>query len=96
MFSFSYSIKYKHLTVQYDAEKNKLIYDRKLKDGSGESLYGLEVSKSLDLPQDFINIAYQIRDAHSTDSILQCKQSKYNATIIKGKCRLCGKSGDHM
>ena len=30
-------LKYKHLTVVYDAVKNKLIYDRKLKDGQGET-----------------------------------------------------------
>ena len=31
-----------------------MIYDRKLNDGSGESVYGLEVCKSLDLPDEFL------------------------------------------
>ena len=30
------------MTVRYD-ETGKLVYDRKLKDGSGDSMYGLEV-----------------------------------------------------
>jgi len=51
----------KHLTVHYDAENGKLIYDRRLKDGAGTALYGLEVCKSLYLPVAFIDRAYEIR-----------------------------------
>jgi DNA mismatch repair protein MutS len=36
----------KHLTVMYNKEKDELVYDRKLKEGSGESMYGLELCKS--------------------------------------------------
>ena len=35
----------KHLEVWFDGEK--LVYDRKLKDGSGSSVYGLEFAKSI-------------------------------------------------
>lgn len=51
----------KHLTVHYDAESGKLVYDRRLKDGAGTALYGLEVCKSLYLPVAFIDRAYEIR-----------------------------------
>jgi DNA mismatch repair protein MutS len=51
----------KHLTVHYDAESGKLVYDRRLKEGAGTALYGLEVCKSLYLPVAFIDRAYEIR-----------------------------------
>ena len=44
----------KHLKVQYDHEKQQLFYDRTIHDGHGESIYGLEVCKSMSLPQDFM------------------------------------------
>ena len=43
-----------HLTVHYNREKDVLVYDRKLKPGSGIPIYGLEVCQSLHLPNDFI------------------------------------------
>ena len=55
------SIGLKHLTVHYDAETGKLVYDRHLKEGAGSALYGLEVCKSLYLPVAFIDRAYEIR-----------------------------------
>ena len=48
----------KHMTVTYDREKDELVYDRILKDGPGESMYGLEVCKSLNMPKDFLENAY--------------------------------------
>ena len=35
-----------HMSVIFDKANNKLVYDRKLKAGPGESMYGLEVCKS--------------------------------------------------
>ena len=55
----------KHLTVTYNEAKDMLIYDRKLKDGPGESMYGLEVCKSLHLPKDFLENAYNIRKKYN-------------------------------
>ena len=49
------------MEVIFDYEVNKLIYDRKLKDGPGESMYGLEVCKSLNLNSDFLQRAHDIR-----------------------------------
>ena len=55
------NIKMKHLSVKFETKKKTLIYDRKIKDGPGESIYGLEVCKSLFLPESFLNDAYNIR-----------------------------------
>lgn len=79
----------KHLAVVYNKELDTLIYDRKLKDGSGESIYGLEVCKSLALPQEFIDEAYNIRNKYNNDNILNLKKSKYNKDKIRGMCEFC-------
>lgn len=88
------SIALKHLTVVYDKERDMLIYDRKLKDGPGNSLYGLEVCKSLSLPEDFLAAAYSIRAKYCPESgsILDLKQSHFNAQKIVSMCEMCKKS----
>jgi DNA mismatch repair protein MutS len=86
------TVKLKHMSVIYDREKDILVYDRKLCDGAGNNMYGLEVCKSLNLPDYFINNAYEIRQKYSPDnkSMLSLKTSHYNSKKIKGLCENCG------
>ena len=81
----------KHLTVTYNNELDTLIYDRKLKDGAGESIYGLEVCKSLNLPDNFLDRAYEIRNKYDTsyNNVLTFKSSKYNKDKLKSICEFC-------
>lgn len=84
-------IKVKHMSVVYDNEVKCLVYDRKIKDGPGNRMYGLEVCKSLFLPNDFLERAYDIRNKYcnSIQSNLESPISKYNADKIRGICELC-------
>ena len=84
----------KHMEVVYNKEQDMLIYNRKLKDGSGANVYGLEVCKSLNLPSDFLEAANQIRLKYNTDgkSMLSLKQSRYNSNKIVSVCEKCGKN----
>jgi DNA mismatch repair protein MutS len=75
-----------HMSVKYDKSNDMLIYKRKLEKGPGEGMYGLEVCKSLNLPEDFIDLAYNIRITTENKSILNKTQSRYNRSIIKNKC----------
>jgi DNA mismatch repair protein MutS len=87
-------IVFKHMEVIYDARDDCLIYNRKLKNGSGTSMYGLEVCKSLHLPEDFLELANSIRRERCNDeNILLRKKARYNSKKIKGKCELCGEEG---
>jgi DNA mismatch repair protein MutS len=70
-----------HLSVAYDAENDALIYERRLKDGSGESFYGLLVCRSLHLPQSFIDAAYAVRAKSVAKRGLGAPTSHYNAAI---------------
>lgn len=82
-----------HMEVSYDREHDCLVYDRKLKAGSGPRIYGLEVCKSLHLDAEFLEHAYAIRNKYypETSGVLSNKQSTYNARKIKGVCELCNK-----
>jgi len=88
------SVKLKHMAVIYDKERDTLVYDRKLKDGPGNSMYGLEVCKSLSLPQDFLDAAYEIRSKYHPEgaSMLSLKTSRYNSKKVVGVCEKCGKN----
>ena len=86
-------ISLKHLKVRYNNETQKLIYDRKLCEGAGESMYGLEVCKSLFMPNDFLKRAYEIRNSYDTKNtnILTLKRTKHNKDKLRGLCEFCNK-----
>jgi len=88
------TLRLKHLEVIYDKEKDCLVYDRKLKDGPGNCMYGLEVCKSLSLPCDFMENAYNIRMKYNKESgsILSLKVSHFNSKKLMGLCEQCGKN----
>jgi DNA mismatch repair protein MutS len=82
----------KHMSVIYNKEQDCLIYNRKLQDGPGNNMYGLEVCKSLSLPQDFLENAHNIRMKYHPESasVLEQKGSHFNAKHISGgMCESC-------
>ena len=85
-----------HLKVIYDENSGKLIYDRKLTEGSGNSIYGLEVCKSMDMDQDFLEDANAIRQEIMgiKNTILEYNPSKYNSKLIVDTCEICNKDAD--
>lgn len=80
-----------HMSVSYDRENDCLIYDRKLKNGPGNRMYGLEVCKSLYLPDEFLNRSYEIRNKYFPENKgeLSQKTTVYNSIKIRGICELC-------
>jgi DNA mismatch repair protein MutS len=82
---------FRHLEVYYDREKDCLVYHRKLKEGSGNRMYGLEVCKSLHMPDDFIQTAMRIRSRYFPDTggELSQKPSHFNRKKIRGLCEVC-------
>lgn len=84
----------KHMSVIYNKESGCLEYDRKLKDGAGNNMYGLEVCKSLNLPEEFLENAHNIRMKYHPESasILDRRKSHFNAKKIVGNCEMCGEN----
>jgi DNA mismatch repair protein MutS len=90
-----------HLGVYYDEASDKLVYDRKLKCGSGSTLYGLEFAKSLHMDETFIQKAYEIRgrimdNAHDASLLKRNKKSRYNSKLYLTKCALCDEAVDEV
>jgi len=87
-----------HLSVT--REEDKLIYDRKLKKGSGSSIYGLEFAKSLNMNKTFISYANTILnkiDKNNKNELIEVKNmktNKYNKNIYETRCFICGDKSD--
>lgn len=84
-------LKMLHMAVHYDKQSNVLVYDRKLREGPGESMYGLEVCKSLHLPDAFLQRAHAIRMKYQqeTQNVLSLSPTHFNAKKLVGNCQLC-------
>lgn len=92
-------VKCMHMAVTYDRSIDRLVYNRKLMDGAGSNMYGLEVCKSLHMPEDFLTRANDIRMKYNKESssLLTIKQSHFNAEKLMGMCELCnGKRGQEV
>ncbi len=84
-----------HLSVEYDEQKDKLLFNRVLQEGSGSSIYGLEFAKSLHMDSEFLSEANAIRKRLSNDFdelelLVKKKKSKYNKELYVTKCIICG------
>lgn len=85
------SLRIKHLHVEYDRLKDKLVYHRTLKDGPGSSLYGLEVAKAMRIPGDILEDAIRFRKQLAGEAELsESVGSSWNSAIVRRKCQICG------
>lgn len=84
------SIKAFHLSVSYD-KNNGLVYDRNMKEGTGEKIYGVTVAQHLIQDKDFIDMAVKFRNklTNTYDGLLSGKTSKYNKNILVHECSIC-------
>jgi DNA mismatch repair protein MutS len=81
-----------HLSVVYNGATDSLEYERLLQDGPGNANYGLEVCRSLQMPEELMEMAYQFRSQYFPEytGSLKHKSSRYNVEKIRGKCEMCG------
>ena len=87
-----------HLKVIYDPETGKLIYDRKLEEGNGQAIYGLEVCKAMDMDNDFLVLSEEIRKSllGIKNTILEDKQSHFNSNVYIHECKICGEAASDV
>lgn len=78
-----------HLSV--NVKDNDIIFERKLKPGPCDSLYGLEIAKAVGLNEDFITSAFNIRNRllNKKSKVINTQKSKYNAKKIVDECEIC-------
>lgn len=82
-----------HLTVDYDKEKDQLIFDRILKPGPGEQVYGYIVAKYIIQDTEFMGLVQDIKNelTDTPDKLIGTKTSKYNSKVYVTKCQVCNK-----
>jgi len=82
-------LKIKHISIEFE---ESTIYTRKLKDGSGDILYGLEIAHSILKNEDFHTCAFKLRNEllNRSSKIVADKKSKYNGKIYVNHCQICG------
>lgn len=68
-----------------------VVYDRKLKSGPGDAVYGVLVAESLDLPSNFIKKAYSVlsRITKNQSEVVSTQVSKYNSNVHVTRCAVC-------
>lgn len=79
-------VKAYHLHVKY--ENGKLIYDRILKEGIGEKIYGIIVAEQVIKDKEYNDIMTMIKKEVFNDKNINF--SNYNKKIIMDKCEICG------
>jgi len=84
-----------HLSVRYDEEHDRLIYDRILKSGRGSSVYGLEFAESLHMNSNFLINAKRLREnlAKEYDVLELGNQKEYikrYREVVASECVICG------
>jgi DNA mismatch repair protein MutS len=85
-------VQHMHITIEHE----KIIYDRKLRDGKGLSTYGVEVCKALDMPRDFMIVAENVRkdvEGH-TKLLVNLSKSRYNKNVYMTECYICKGAAD--
>ncbi len=79
------------------AKASGIIFERRLKDGPGNSVYGLEVCRFLDMDTNFLARAFEVRklvvaDKTEKTGVSALKLSRYNKKKSVLSCEMCGYS----
>jgi len=87
------NLKIYHLKVYYDPIKDILVYDRNLEEGPGNTYYGLEVAKAMNIPFEYLELAQEIRREILHEGT---RTSPYNSKLAVKECEICKCSIQHM
>lgn len=82
----------KHLDIRFDDETGAFVYERKLQNGKGRELYGVEIAKHVINDDSFYHDALNIRRnlTNEPSDIIIPKQSRYNTDVYMHSCQICG------
>tara|TARA_Y100000816_G_C26103998_1_gene585989 strand:+ start:113 stop:1789 length:1677 start_codon:yes stop_codon:yes gene_type:complete len=85
------SIAIKHLKTSYDKTLQKIVYNRKLEDGQGDSLYGIEIAKQILNFPSVTNKAMEARHMllNKNSNLVSTKKSRYNKNVYLSECKNC-------
>ena len=80
-----------HLSTTYDEAAQTLIYDRKIQDGPGESVYGILVARSVGIDANFIAKANKfLQELSNATELCSTRKSHFNSKVYLTSCVECG------
>jgi DNA mismatch repair protein MutS len=82
--------------LQVTSKGRKIVYDRQLKDGQGDTYYGIEIASAMGLDSKFIGLANKIRKDILDDHGPLGKTCQYNAAMFLEKCGVCGDNAEEV
>lgn len=85
----------KSFNLKVDFKDDNIIYDRRLQEGAGTAIYGIEVARFIVDNPEFINDAMIIRKnlLNQSQEFLSTQNSKYNSDVYMDKCKICEDQG---
>jgi DNA mismatch repair protein MutS len=77
--------------IHIEIVDDKIVYERKLREGQGSNVYGIDVCGSLDMPIDFMKNAENVRkELMGMDmNLINTKKSNYKSSIYMDMCQVC-------
>lgn len=86
------NVKSFHISINYDTKTDSIIYDRQLKLGAGEQVYGITFARHIINDNKFIELAIDIKNEmlNKYGELISGKISKYNSDLFIHECQLCG------
>jgi len=81
-----------HMNAEYDHKSDTIVYDRKIKEGCGERVYGITVAKNIIRDATFIQKANEIKEIllNKYNTQVSGNKSNYNSDKLIDKCEICG------
>ena len=89
-------ILFRYLSIE--KRDDVIIYGRKIKNGIGDDIYGLEVAKYIIDNPEFVKMAYETRNKilGISGNILDQNTSNYNSELYVDKCVICGRGSNEV
>jgi DNA mismatch repair protein MutS len=86
----------RHFYIDLQIENGKILFGRKIYEGVGRKLYGLEVAEHIVENDEFLRIASKVRKqlVECADEIVSSKKSAYNESVYVSECSICHSTAD--
>ena len=77
--------------IDLQIENGKILFGRKIYEGIGDKLYGLEVAEHIVENDEFLKIASKVRKqlVECNNEIISSKKSEYNDNLYVDECYIC-------
>jgi DNA mismatch repair protein MutS len=90
----------RHFYIDLQFSDGKIVFGRKIFEGIGEKLYGIEVAEYIIDNEEFQRLATKTRrqllEESNGSSIGAPKSSNYNSSMYVDECAICGKKGGQL